>query len=29
LVARHRYAVVGRCAERPPPPVDTQARFLD
>jgi predicted DCC family thiol-disulfide oxidoreductase YuxK len=29
LVARHRYAVFGRFAERPPPPVDTQARFLD
>lgn len=29
LVARHRYAVFGRFDERPPPPVDTSARFLD
>ena len=29
LVARHRYAVFGRFDERPAPPVDTSARFLD
>jgi predicted DCC family thiol-disulfide oxidoreductase YuxK len=29
LLARHRYALFGRFDERPPPPVDARARFLD
>jgi predicted DCC family thiol-disulfide oxidoreductase YuxK len=29
FVARHRYAVFGRFARRPPPPTDVAERFLD